>query len=64
MRIRQRVYDYVENCIEIANISIKMHKRSLGFCETYWLDDAEKYTEEAEKALKYNMLPSEAKGDF
>ena len=60
--IRQKVYDYAENCIETAKVSIKMHKRFLCIDDKLsfdWLGDAEKYVGAAARALESNMLPSE-----
>lgn len=66
--VRQRVYDHAENCIEMARVSIKMHKRFLDIVkipgDLFWLDDAEKYADEAAIALEYNMLPSELKNQW
>ena len=57
--MRDIVKDYVENCIEMAKTSIKIHKKFLGHSNGFWLEDAEKYTTLAEMALDYNMLPVE-----
>lgn len=56
----EKIKDYVENCIEMVKLDIKMHKLFKDYDKpNFWLKYAEKNISNIETALKYNMLPSE-----
>ena len=59
--MRDIVKDYIENCIEMAKTSIKIHKKFSRYDNGFWLSDADKYIEDASLAIEYDMLPSELK---
>jgi len=61
-KLELKVKDYIENCLEMVRIDIKMYKKFKGWYDNkFWLEDAEKYINFADLALEHNMLPSELK---
>jgi len=56
-----RIKNYIENCLEMARIDIKIYKKFMGYDNKFWLEDAEKYMNFIDLTLEHNILPSELK---
>ena len=50
---------YVEGCCDLARLDIKLHKFFQG--DGDYLEGAEQHIKNAERAMEYNMLPSDLK---
>jgi hypothetical protein len=59
--MRETVKIYVEGCIDIAKLDIKLHKFFEG--QGDFLESAESHLKDAETAIEFNMLPAEIKKD-
>ena len=60
--MRTRVKLYVEGCVDLAKLDIKLHKFFKGYDnDKIYLEDASFHIQNAEIAIEYNMIPTELK---